>query len=82
MLIRYEFVDDNGIVLNTGIADCEDQKDFAENELLFREKFGYNDNCYNTETHEFYDRCIKSIVNNIETLNVTDVMIKKLFGGL
>lgn len=82
MLIRYEFVDDNGIVLNTGIADCEGQKDFAENELLFREKFGYNDNCYNIETHEFYDRCIKSIVNNIETLNVTDVMIKKLFGGL
>jgi hypothetical protein len=81
MLIRYEFINDRGIVLNTGIADCEDQKDFAENEILFREKFGYNDSLYNVETHEFYERCVKSVIQNIETLNVTDIMIKKLFGG-
>ena len=79
MLIRFEFVDDNGVVLNTGIAEVETQEDFISNEVIFREKFGYNENKYNAKTNEIYDKCIKTEVDELKTFNLADLLLRKMF---
>lgn len=79
MLIRFEFVDDNGVVLNTGIAEVETQEDFVKNEVIFREKFGYNENWYNVETQTFIDRCVKTEVAELKTFDLVALLCRKMF---
>ena len=79
MLIRYEFVDDNGAVLHTAIGEVETQEDFVSNEVIFREKFGYNENWYNVETQTFIDRCVKTEVAELKTFNLVALFCRKMF---
>ena len=78
MLIRYEFIDDNGVVLHTALGEVETQEDFISNEVIFREKFGYNENLYNAETHEIYDKCIKTEVKEILAFDPAEMLAKKM----
>ena len=79
MLIRYEFIDIDGVVLHTGIANVETQEDFVNNEKIFKETFGYNENKYNVETHEFYDRCIKTQVDELKKFDPIELLIRRMF---
>ena len=79
LLIRFEFVDINGVVLNTGIAEVETQEDFVKNEEIFEEKFGYNENKYNAKTNEIYDKCIKTEVDELKTFNLINLLCRKMF---
>lgn len=79
MLIRFEFIDIDGVVLNTGIAEVETQEDFVKNEEIFEKRFGYNENKYNTETNEFYHKCVKTEVDELKTFNLVNLLCKKLF---
>ena len=79
MLIRYEFIDDNGVVLHTAIGEVETQEDFVSNEVIFREKFGYNENWYNVETQTFIDRCIKTKVEELKIFDPINLLLRKMF---
>ena len=79
MLIRYEFIDDNGAVLHTAIGEVETQEDFVNNEEIFRKKFGYNESYYNAETHEFYDKCIKTEVESLRKFDPVNLLCRKWF---
>ena len=79
MQIRYEFINDSGVVIHTAIGEVETQEDFVSNEVIFREKFGYNENLYNAETHEIYDKCIKTEVVELKTFNLVDLLCRKMF---
>lgn len=78
MLIRFEFVDIDGVVLNTGIAECNSSQDFIEEEDKFEDIFGYNDSKYNSETNEFYDKCIKTEVKEILAFDPAEMLAKKM----
>ena len=79
MLIRYEFIDDNGAVLHTAIGEVETQEDFVNNEVIFREKFGYNENLYNVETQTSIDKCIKTEVEELKKFDPVNLLCRKLF---
>ena len=79
MLIRYEFIDDNGAVLHTAIGEVETQEDFVNNEVIFREKFGYNENLYNVETQTSIDKCIKTEVEELKIFDPINLLLRKMF---
>ena len=79
MLIRFEFVDINGVVLNTGIAEVETQADFVKNEEIFEEKFGYGKNKYSAKTNKIYDKCVKTEVDELKKFDLMDLLCRKLF---
>lgn len=78
MLVRFEFIDDDGVVLHAAISDVETEEDFVATEEIFKEKFGYNENNYNPETQNFYNRCIKSDVNELRDFNPVSLMCRKM----
>lgn len=79
MQIRYEFINDSGVVIHTAIGEVETQEDFVSNEVIFREKFGYNENWYNVETQTFIDRCVKTEVEELKIFDPINLLLRKMF---
>ena len=79
MQIRYEFINDSGVVIHTAIGEVETKEDFVSNEVIFREKFGYNENWYNVETQTFIDRCVKTEVEELKIFDPINLLLRKMF---